>query len=81
MYRKILTDSEAFLSSRKNFAALINAACFNGKRHIRSEELELISCKLLEENAVRQMFPHYVRCVAMHSREGDIKLIQLGGKH
>ena len=33
--------------------------------------------ELLDRNAQKQIFPHYVRCITMHSPRGDIKLIQL----
>ena len=77
MYRKILSEDETFIRNRKNFAAIINSICCNGRRCIKADELENVEGDLLDRNALRQIFPNYVRCITMHSPKGDIKLIQL----
>ena len=77
MYRKIMSEDEAFIRNRKNFAAIINSICYTGRQKFRAEDLENVEKELLDRNAQKQIFPHYVRCITMHSPRGDIKLIQL----
>ena len=77
MYRKMMSEDEAFIRNRKNFAALINSICCAGMQKFRAEDLENVEKELLDRNAQKQIFPHYVRCITMHSPRGDIKLIQL----
>ena len=67
MYRKMMSEDEAFIKNRKNFAAIINSICCTERTKLRADDLD----------AQKQIFPHYVRCITMHSPRGDIKLIQL----
>lgn len=77
MYRKMMSEDEAFIKNRKNFAAIINSICCTGRTKLRADDLENVEKDLLDSNAQKQIFPHYVRCITMHSPRGDIKLIQL----
>ena len=74
---RIPGQEEAFLFNRRNFASLVNSICYRGRKKVTSDELTLVEEKILDDDALRLIFPRYIRCVTMHSSRGDIKLIQL----
>lgn len=75
--RKIYTGQDGVLRRKANFASLVNAVCYSGRRTIKVEELSLVEEELLDSAALRTIFPRYADCVTMHSAKGDIKLIVL----
>ena len=79
MYR-IFNADEAFLRNRRNFAFLANKSIFQGKEIIKSDELAMVEEDLLADGVIKDIFPHFVRSVTMHSQRGAIKIIQLRGK-
>ena len=81
MYRKVLSAEESFIRSRRVFASLVNAVCYNGKKTVEAGRLEEVSHPVFDEMTIKRIFPYFIRCVTMHSPAGDIKLIQLKGKN
>lgn len=75
---RIPGQEEAFLFNRRNFASLVNNICYKGRKKVTGDDLTLVEEKILDDDALRLVFPRYTRCVTMHSSRGDIKLIQLG---
>ena len=46
--RKIYTGQDGVLRRKANFASLVNAVCYSGRRTIRGEELSLVEEELLD---------------------------------